>query len=162
MRRSFAIFVLLWLAISVPVRGDEWLDIAITLNQHSQITLPGSTPFHLKAAIVETTNPTSEYRAQIEEYWVSPEKWRRTIDSPSFSQTTIVNGDKVSEKDTGDYFPWWLNDFVTAIFDPLGPLVDPAVARPGKNVAVPQEPRVSSVCTTITSRMASRSIFMPT
>jgi hypothetical protein len=149
MRRSFAIFVLL-LAIPVPAHGDdEWLDIAVALNQHSQITLPGSTPFHLKAAIVETTNPTSEYRAQIEEYWVSPEKWRRTIESPSFSQTVVVDGDKVLEKDTGDYFPWWLNNFVTAIFDPLGPLVGPSVAHSARNAAALHDPRVPSACTTI-------------
>ena len=149
MCRSFAIFLLLFM-ISVPAHGDdEWLGIAVALNQHSQITLPGSTPFHLNAAIVETTNPASEYRAQIEEYWVSPQKWRRTIESPTFSQTMIVNGDQVSEKDTGDYFPWWLNDFVNAIFDPLGPLVGPAVAQSGKNAVIPHDPRVPSACPNI-------------
>jgi hypothetical protein len=35
----------------------------------------------------------------------------------------IVNGDQVSEEDKGDYFPWWLNDLVTAIFDPV-PMLD--------------------------------------
>jgi hypothetical protein len=55
--------------------------------------------------IVETTNPPSPYHGKIEEYWASPEKWQRTIECPGFSQTMVVNGDKLLEKDTGDYFP---------------------------------------------------------
>jgi hypothetical protein len=66
-----------------------------------EVALPGSKPFRLKAEIVETTNPKSEYQAKVEEYWVSPEKWRRSIEAPGFTQTLIVNGDQVSEKDTG-------------------------------------------------------------
>jgi hypothetical protein len=30
-----------------------------------------------------------------------------------------MNGDKVSETDSGDYYPFWLRELVTAIFDPL-------------------------------------------
>jgi hypothetical protein len=93
-------------------------DVAQHAVDQSKLTSPGSTPFHLKAEIVETTNPNSDHKGEVEEYWVSPEKWRRTISSPGFSQTLIVNGDQVSEEDKGDYFPWWLNDLVTAIFDP--------------------------------------------
>jgi hypothetical protein len=94
-------------------------EVAQHAVEQSKLTLPGSFPFHLKARIVETTNPDSDYKAEIEEYWVSPEKWRRTISSPGFSQTLIVNRDQISEQDKGDYFPWWLNDLVTAILDPL-------------------------------------------
>lgn len=98
-------------------------EVAQHAVEQSKLTLPGSFPFHLKATIAEVTNPDSDYRGEIEEYWVSPEKWRRTISSPGFSQTLVVNGDQVSEQDKGDYFPWWLNDLVTAIFDPL-PLLE--------------------------------------
>ncbi len=98
-------------------------DVAEHAVQQSKLTLPGSKPFHLKAEIVETTNPSSEYQAKVEEFWSSPEKWRRTIEAPDFSQTLIVNGDEVSEKDTGDYLPWWLNDLVTAMIDPV-PMLD--------------------------------------
>jgi hypothetical protein len=31
----------------------------------------------------------------------------------------IDDDDRVAEPNTGDYFPWWLNDLVTAILDPL-------------------------------------------
>src|SRR5271170_1298081 len=94
-------------------------DVARHAVEQSKLTAPGSSPFHLKAKIVETTNPDSTYKGEIEEYWISPEKFRRTITSPGFSQTLVVNGDRVWEQDKGDYFPWWLNDLVTAIFDPL-------------------------------------------
>ncbi len=87
--------------------------------QKSKLTLPGSRPFHLKAVIVETTNPNPEYEAKIEEYWVSPTKWKRTIDSERFSQSTVVNGEAVSEKNSSDYFPLWLNQLVSAMVDPL-------------------------------------------
>jgi Gram-negative bacterial TonB protein C-terminal len=43
----------------------------------------------------------------------------RTITSPAISQIVIVNGDKRSEQNHGDYFPWWLNDLTTAMFDPV-------------------------------------------
>ena len=85
----------------------------------SQLTLPGSAPFHIKFSIRETTSPESDRRAEVEEYWISPEKYRRTIQSPSFSQTLIVNGHAISESDTGDYFPYWLYQVVTAVFDPV-------------------------------------------
>jgi hypothetical protein len=87
--------------------------------QASSLTLPDSKPFHLRSTIAESGEPGSDYQAKIEEYWVSPTKWRRTIDSPDFSQILVVNGDAVYEKNTGDYFPHWLNAFVTALFDPL-------------------------------------------
>jgi hypothetical protein len=85
----------------------------------SQLTLPGSVPFHITLSILEITNPQSDRHAELEEYWVSPEKYRRTIKSPAFSQTLIVNGNTISETDTGDYYPYWLYQVVTAVFDPV-------------------------------------------
>jgi len=105
--------------------GDTVLlaDLADHAIQESQITLPGGKPFHLKATISETGSPDSDYKATVEEYWVSPTKWRRTIGSPDFSQTLVINGESVFEEDTGDYYPVWLNHFISAIFDPL-PMLD--------------------------------------
>jgi hypothetical protein len=61
--------------------------------------------FTVRVHLFESTNPPSPYRADIEEYWVSPQEWRRSIDTPEFKQTLIANGDQVSEQDTGDYYP---------------------------------------------------------
>jgi hypothetical protein len=109
--------------VSASFAGDtktvQLAEVAQHAVEQSKLTLLGSTPFHLKATIVETTNPKSDYKAAIEMSWISPDKWRRTITSPGFSQTLVLNGEKISERDEGDYFPWWLNDLVTAIFDPL-------------------------------------------
>jgi hypothetical protein len=115
------------LAISATAqeRKSDWTDVIAIAIQHSALTLPGSKPFHLRAEIIESTNPDSGYKGKFEEHWVSPEKWRRTIDSPDFSQTKVVNGDKVFERDTGDYFPWWLNNLITAMQDPWPGFVMP-------------------------------------
>ncbi|MGB6484342.1 MAG: energy transducer TonB [Candidatus Acidiferrales bacterium] len=106
-------------------------DVASRAVALSQLTLPGSSPFHLKAAIVESTNPDSDYKADVEEYWLSSTKWRRTIESPHFSQTLVVSGDSVFEQDKGDYYPFWLHDLVTAIFEPL-PMLDQLEQVSGK------------------------------
>lgn len=84
--------------------------------KRSQLTLPGSKPFHLKATIAELDSPDSDYKAEVEMYWVAPDRWRRILKSPDFSQTMVIDGEKVFEQNQGDYFPWWLNDFVTAMF----------------------------------------------
>ncbi len=85
----------------------------------SKITVPGGTPFHLKAVVGQPGQSNSDYKADIEEYWIAPDKWRRTVKTPAFSQTLIVNGDSVFEQDAGDYYPFWLRNLVTAVFDLL-------------------------------------------
>jgi hypothetical protein len=62
----------------------------------------------------------------------------------------VVNGNKVLEQDSGDYFPWWLKDLVTAMFDPLSPIVGPEyVVSPAAKAWDPRTSQVSSVCTTV-------------
>ena len=38
---------------------------------------------------------------------------------PAFSQALVVNGNAISETDTGDYYPYRLYQVVTAVFDPV-------------------------------------------
>ena len=91
--------------------------------QKSQLTLPGSPPFHLKATALNPKDSSDRVNsARIEEYWVTPQKWRRTVIAPDFSQLLIVNGSQVREEMTGDYYPNWLRTLVNAIFDPGAPL----------------------------------------
>jgi hypothetical protein len=116
-------FVLIVFSRACNPKPVSLAEVARHAVEQSKITSPGSTPFHLRAKIVETTNPDSTYKGEIEEYWVAPGKWRREISSPAFSQILVVNGDQVYEQNKGDYFPWWLNDLVTAINDPL-PMLD--------------------------------------
>jgi len=101
-------------ADSGPTQVSTALKRAI---QRSRLTQLGAAPFHLKA----TTAPAYSYgvdnSAEIEEDWVSPEKWRRTIRSKDFEQTVIVNGKLRFEQNSSDYYPKWLNDIVVALFE---------------------------------------------
>lgn len=91
--------------------------------QKSQLTLPGSAPFHLTATVLNPKDPSDHaHTARIEEFWVSPQKWRRKVTTPDFSQLLIVNGGRVHEEITGDYYPNWLRSLVNALFDPGAPL----------------------------------------
>jgi len=127
MRGSKGLLVLgILFAIAVPgalAQQTSFSEAASRAVAESKLTTTGSTPFHLKAKIAEKDSPDSDFKADVEVFWVSPAKWRRTIESPDFSQTLIVNGDKVSERDTGDYYPFWLHELVTAMVDPL-PMVE--------------------------------------
>jgi hypothetical protein len=93
------------------------------------LTESGATPFYLQAVITERSDPNE--RVEIEMSWVSPGKWRRRIESSEFSQTLIVNGDKVFEQDSADYIPLAIQTLVTAMVDPK-PVLD--AVRPGDRV----------------------------
>src|SRR5215467_5628566 len=126
-------------------------DLGNRAMQQSQITLPGGKPFHLKAIITEKDSPDSDYQATVEEYWVSPTKWRRTITSPGFSQTLINNGESVFEENKGDYYPVWLNHFITAIFDPL-PMLE-QLRQAGVRASKPELAAGETSCTNLPMRV---------
>src|ERR1700691_2330307 len=92
--------------------GDDLLQAALTA--------PGSTSFHLKAVITGRDDGDS---GDVEMYWVNPSKWRRTINSPVFSQTLVVNGTGISEQDSDDYLPLSLQTPLIAMTDSQ-PLID--------------------------------------
>lgn len=119
--------------------------------QQSKLTLLGSTPFHLKAEILQTNNKNSDYRTKIEEFWVSPTQWKRTIESPNFSQSLIVNGDSRFEKNTGDYFPLWLNHLATVIVDPL-PMLE-SIQQSDEELAQSGFSNSNTVCADIHARV---------
>lgn len=106
----------------------------VAANGESQLTLPRSKPFHLKADVVEATNLKNDsYRAEIEEYWVAPNKWRRIVRAQGFSADIVVNGDKQNDSVSGDYYPNWLRTIVTAIFEPGAPIRDMDLTAPHDN-----------------------------
>ena len=90
------------------------LDRAI---QRSRLTQQGAVPFHLRATSAPAYSYGVDHSAEIEEYWVSPDKWRRTVRSKAFEQTVIVNGKLRLEQNSSDYYPKWLDDIVTALFE---------------------------------------------
>lgn len=87
----------------------------------SSLNDSGTPPFHLKAIAAPAYSYSPNLTADIEEYWVSPKKWKRTIHTPDFDQTVTVNGGKRFESDSSPYFPEWLNQIVTALFDVAPP-----------------------------------------
>lgn len=142
-----ALFFLLAVTLVAQEAGDKVVSISHAADhavQQSKLTLPGSAPFHLKAHIANAGTPRPEYSADVEEYWVSPEKWRRTVQSAGFSQTFIANGASISEKLTGDYYPFWLHNLVTALFDPL-PMADQLKLMQGQ-LEIPEDSAKSNSC----------------
>jgi hypothetical protein len=114
--------------------SDSLADLPKKAIERSQITAPGSHPFVLEAGVQEVTNPSNtNYKAEIEEYWAAPDKWRRTVKSAGFTEILIVNGAKTSEQITGDYYPNWLRTIVDAIFDPGTPLQGLDLTRSSDN-----------------------------
>lgn len=86
----------------------------------SSLTGEGAQPFHLRVVVSEPENPQSPYQGTIEEWWRSGTEWRRVVTSKDGMRQTIVMANGVeSERDEGDYFPLWLRNFVTALFDPV-------------------------------------------
>lgn len=114
---------LLLIAFAVPAGAASVRDLPARAIRNSQLTLPGSVGFHLVATVADPKNPSDqEHTARIEESWVSPQKWRRTVTAPGFSQLLIVNGSQTRGEMTGDYYPNWLRSLVNAIFDPGAPI----------------------------------------
>jgi len=107
------LFVLLTIALGQEHTSDI---VANRSLLQATLTAPGSPPFHLKATI--TAKGDQNGNGKVELFWVAPDKWRRTIQTPEFSQTLVVNGDKVFEEDSDDYFPLELQTLVTAMVDP--------------------------------------------
>ena len=148
-RRPLYFAVLALLAATAMAQEDQGKIVSVGeaadhAVQQSKLTLAGGTPFHLKAHIAGSGAPKPEYSADVEEYWLSPEKWRRTVETAGFSQTLIANGGQVSETLKGDYYPFWLHDLVTALLDPL-PMVDQLKSMRGQ-VEIPQDSLKSNSC----------------
>ena len=94
------------------VSADAALDRAL---KSSSLTFSGK-PFH---AVMNISSDAKEYSGLVEVWWISETKYRLVVSSPQFSQEKIVNGGRVFEKDSGDYYPRWLENFVLAILDPV-------------------------------------------
>jgi TonB family protein len=101
-------------AKAVPVTG-----VLRELVRRSTLAEPDGKPFYLRAKVLNAKQADWEYNAEVEEYWVSPTKWRRTIRSKGFSQTLIVSGDQRFEQNTGDYFPPDVERLIVSLVDPI-------------------------------------------
>ncbi len=122
MRSSVATLALLLAATCLSLRADDEIplsDLPQRAIEASQLTLPASQPFHLRAKVFEKTDRHNDsHNAEIVEDWVSPDRWRRTIKAGQFSEVLVANGAKISASLEGDYYPNWLRTIVNGIFDP--------------------------------------------
>ncbi len=96
-----------------PSVGDV---VQAAINKGRLVASDG-TPFYLKAQAEPANARSAGYTAEIEEYWVAPDKWRRTIRSKQFEQTIIVNGAQRYESNSSDYLPKWLDDICVSLFE---------------------------------------------
>lgn len=85
----------------------------------STLGQPGAKPFHVHVEIGQTKGAQGDYAATVEETWVSPTQWVRTVTTPSLTQKTVVDTSGPHILTQGDYFPAWLRNFVTAVFTPV-------------------------------------------
>ena len=102
--RSCALLIVVLLP-QLSVAGANRVPVSKLLDQmihRSTLAEPGGTPFYLKATITDKNDPKSEFNGTVDEYWLSPTKWRRVVKLRDFSQTRIVNGDQVYEENIGD------------------------------------------------------------
>jgi len=117
-------YVLFWSAFSAHGQSSSNAQVV-----QAWLTEAGSAPFYLQGVITERGDPSE--RIDVDMSWLGPEKWKRTIKSPEFSQTLVVNGDKVFEQDSADYMPLAIQVLTTAMVDPR-PIV--AAVRPADPV----------------------------
>lgn len=119
------------------------------------LTEPGSTPFYLQGTITERGDPNEHIEVQMS--WLAPDRWKRTIKSHDFSQTLIVNGEKILEQDSAAYMPLAIQVLTTAMIDPR-PVV--AAVRPGDQVITKANGRSDEsgkVCFDAAGRMCAMS-----
>jgi len=92
------------------------LDYAL---KDSKLIQPGANPFHVRLEIKQIKGPAGNYDATVEETWVSPKLWTRTVTAKGLSQTIVVNESGTHYVTIGDYFPNWLREFVMGLTDPV-------------------------------------------
>lgn len=92
---------------------------------HESVLVEGHQPFHLILELSPDTTPHAHARpapasmhGTVELFWSNRDHYRLVLTSPEFSQTRIIDGSRVEESDTGDFYPRWLDDFVRMLLSP--------------------------------------------
>ena len=98
---------------------DEFQAALAKAARTSTLTAPGAKPFHLKLSAADTSGNSAEFKADLELWWVAPDKWRREVKSPVLTQTAVQDGTRYSEANTSDYLPFWLHELIQESVDPI-------------------------------------------
>ncbi len=121
MKPLFCFLTLLMSSVSLNTSpdSDDFGELLRKAAQKSSLTAPGSRTFHLKLEAAETRQNDPQYKAEIEVWWAAPDKWRREVRSPAFSQTAVQDGQHYYESNSSDYLPWWLHELIQESVDPI-------------------------------------------
>jgi TonB family protein len=98
---------------------DEFRDALVKAARQSTLTEPGSKPFHLKLFGSDSRGHSPDLKADLEVWWAAPDKWRRELKSPVFSQTAAQNGQRYFESNSADYLPYWLHELIQESVEPI-------------------------------------------
>lgn len=103
------------------LRGDDVAKRVKKAVEESTLDQRGTKPFHLKAQLTPSRerDKDSGRTGEVEIWWKSPSEWRREVQCPVFHQIEVVNDDRVSQKNEGDYFPEWLREAAVAVVSPV-------------------------------------------
>jgi hypothetical protein len=98
--------------------GDA-LDKALTTN----VLTHDGVPFHAILTFKpKEPDVDQKISGTVQVFWSAPKHYRLQLETPAFGQTLIVDGDRIQETDRGDFYPNWLQNFVTGLLDPMSRL----------------------------------------
>jgi len=100
-------------------RRDSFHEAVARAAKLSTLAEPGAPPFHLKLVGHDGTLRNPEYSVEIEVWWAAPDTWRRTINSPAFTQIAIQNGARYYESNSAPFLPYWLDELIQGSVDPI-------------------------------------------
>lgn len=121
MRKVIGLVVLAVSVASITARADNVANRVKKAVEKGTLDQPGTKPFHLKAALTPSLerDNVSGRTGTVEIWWTSPTRWRREVACPTFHQIQVVDGDKVWERNDGDYFPEWLRNLAVELINPV-------------------------------------------
>src|SRR5215472_12868319 len=131
MKRVLPFLVLLGVPLLSQAQDDSGEFRALVEKSAASTSLitPGSQPFHLKLEAADSTKVRPEYKTDLEVWWAAPDKWRRELKSPMFSETAVQNGQSYSESTSGNYLPRWLHELMAVPLSPM-PVEELATVEP--------------------------------
>jgi hypothetical protein len=123
MRDRVALFVtfLFLFAECHPARAENMLKLVDKAAKKSTLDQPGTHPFHLRATVAPSLerDMASNRTGEIEIWWKAPGQYRRELRAPGFHQVEIVSGERIWQKNEGEYMPEWLDAVARALLHPL-------------------------------------------
>lgn len=115
-------------SVGMMAQTDSSTENEALLNEAAResVLTAGRQPFHLVVEIApepmerphQRVAPASMH-GSMEVWWAGPQRYRVVLETPSFRQTKTVDEGRVEEKDEGDYYPRWLDNFVKALLEPM-------------------------------------------